>query len=307
MTVVILLVAALLVPSRSWAQGVAEQPRVGVLIMAHGGTPEWDAAIAEAAAPLRREVPTAISYGMADPVTLAHALDSLRGEGIGRVALVRMFVSGASFIEQTEYLLGLSATPPAFFIPSHGGRSGGHAAVPAGVPQPIDHGLEVATHSDGIVDAHEAQTVLIDRALALSREPASESVLMIAHGMGDEEQNDQLLGAMGAIEKSIAETPFHAVRSATLREDWAPAREIAEREIRALVESENREGRRVLVVPVRLSGFGPYAEVLEGLEYARGDALLPHAEMSTWLRRTAETIARENGWGELATSPAALQ
>jgi hypothetical protein len=279
------------------------ESRVGVLVMAHGGTPEWDAAIAEAAVPLGREAPTAIAYGMADPMTLAHALDSLRGEGVSRVAVVRMFVSGDSFIDQTEYLLGLSPTPPPFFIPSHGGR-GGHAAMPAGPPQPIEHGLEVATHLDGMVDADEAHVVLAERALTLSREPASETVLMIAHGMGDPGENDELLEAMREIARSIAATPFHAVHSATLREDWAAAREIAEREIRALVESENREGRRVLVVPVRLSGFGPYAEVLEGLEYAQGNALLPHAEMSTWLLRTADSIVRENGWGALgATRP----
>jgi hypothetical protein len=291
---VLLAAAALAAPTVTHAQGT--EGRVGVLVMAHGGTAAWDAAIADAVAPLGREVPTAIAYGMADPATLAHALDSLRGEGVSRVAVVRMFVSGASFIDQTEYLLGLDPTPPSFFVPSHGAHDGGHVAVPAGPPQPIDHGLEVATHLEGMVDAEEAGVVVAERALAISRDPAAETVLMIAHGMGDPGENEHLLEAMRVIERRVAETPFHSVRSATLREDWAEARQIAEREIRALVETENREGRRVLVVPVRLSGFGPYAEVLEGLLYVEGEALLPHVSMSTWLRRTAETIAREQGW-----------
>jgi sirohydrochlorin ferrochelatase len=265
--------------------------------MAHGGTPEWDAAIAEATAPLARELPMAVAYGMADAGTLAHALDSLRTLGVGRVAVVRMFVSGASFIDQTEYLLGLSPTPPAFFAPSHGSH-GGHAAADAGPPRPIAHGMQVATHLDGMVDAEEVHAILAGRALAMSRDPGTETVLLIAHGMGDPVENDALLSAMRGIEQRVAETPFYGVRSATLREDWAEARAIAEREIRGFVEEENRAGRRVLVVPVRLSGSGPYADVLEGLSYQMGDAVLPHDEVATWLRRVADRVARENGWGE---------
>ncbi|MGE0159163.1 MAG: hypothetical protein AB7T31_07085 [Gemmatimonadales bacterium] len=271
----------------------------GVLVMAHGGTPEWDAAIAEAVAPLARERPTAIAYGMADPATLSGALDSLRADGVERVAVVRMFVSGASFLDQTEYLLGLSDVPPAFFIPSHGphaGGPGGDGAAPGGPPPAIAHGLRVATHLHGMVDAEETQRIFADRALALSRDPARESVLLIAHGMGDPEENDELLAAMGGIEREVAKTAFHSVRSATLREDWPPARQVAEREIRAFVEGENQAGRRVLVLPVRLSGFGPYAEVLAGLEYTAGEALLPHADASRWLRRAADSIARAEGW-----------
>ena len=295
--VVLLLAAALLAPTQSLAQRqLDEAPEFGVLVMAHGGTPEWDAAIAESTTRLADEVPTAIAYGMADPATLAQALESLRTEGVERVAVVRMFVSGDSFVQQTEYLLGLSDVQPTFFMPSHGSRGGGHAAAPAGPPQPIAHGLVVATHVDGLVDGEETHRIFAERARALSLDPSSESVLLIAHGMGDPQENDELLAAMEGIERAVGETPFHTVRSATLREDWPPAREIAEREIRAFVESENSSGRRVLVVPVRLSGFGPYAEVLEGLEYERAEALLPHDDVADWLRRTAAGIARSNGW-----------
>jgi hypothetical protein len=300
----LLVVAALIAPAEIHGQTSGKpDASFGVLVMAHGGTPEWDAAIAEATAPLERELPTAVAYGMADPHTLTAALDSLRAEGVERVAVVRMFVSGASFIDQTEYLLGLTDTAPAFFMPSHGAGGGGHAAGSHGPPEQIAHGLTVATHFDGMVDAAETHRIFAERALALSRDPASESVLLIAHGMGDQQENDELLAAMGDIERLVSATPFHTVRSATLREDWPPAREIAEREIRAFVDGENQAGRRVLVLPVRLSGFGPYADVLEGLEYTGGDALLPHGDVSAWLRRTAESIAREQGWA-LTGAPA---
>jgi len=275
---------------------------VGILVMAHGGTPEWDRAIAVAVEPLAREVPATVALGMADPETLSHALDSLRSRGVRNVAVVRMFVSGASFIDQTEYLLGLTPTAPSHFTHSHAAGNGGQAAAPAGPPVPIAHGLAVATHRTGLVDAEATARIVAERALAISRQPASESVLLIAHGMGDPEENDELLSAMEGIERRVATAPFHAVRSATLREDWADERAVAEREIRAFVEGETRAGRRVLVVPVRLFGFGPYAEVLDGLEYVQGQALVPHEEVTAWVRRTAEDIARANGWGGLGAS-----
>src|SRR5688500_17876784 len=146
----VVLSAAFLGSTTTEAQGTAATSGspFGVLVMAHGGTPEWDTAIAASAADLPEGMPTAIAYGMADPATLAQALDSLRSIGVERVAVVRMFVSGASFLPQTEYLLGLSAEPPAFFMPSHGSHAGGRGAAAAGPPQPIAHGLEVATHPE---------------------------------------------------------------------------------------------------------------------------------------------------------------
>lgn len=56
-------------------------------------------------------------------------------------------------------------------------------------------------------------------------------------------------------------------------------------------------GERVIVVPFRLSGFGPYAEVLEGLEYeADGRGLLPHPQLSEWIRQSAAQAACDAGW-----------
>jgi len=277
----------------------------GVLVMAHGGGDAWDSEVAAALAPIAAEVPVALALGMADPHTLGAALDSLRLAGAQRVAVVRMFVSGASFMDQTAYLLGLNDEAPRFFIPGHAGH-GQHGVQGAGhgadgdhgpsTPQPIAHGLEVATHVDGMIDAPETLTILTERALASGGDRAAQSVLLIAHGMADAEDDADLLVALDGVEKALASEPYAAVRSITLREDWPEARVIAEREIRAFVSEENARGRRVVVVPVRLSGFGPYAEVLRGLDYLEAEALLPHRSVSAWVSAKAAAIARANGW-----------
>lgn len=50
-------------------------------------------------------------------------------------------------------------------------------------------------------------------------------------------------------------------------------------------------GWRAIVIPFRVQGFGPYAEVLQGLEYlADGRGLVPDTEVTAWVRRQAETL-----------------
>jgi hypothetical protein len=86
--------------------------RVGVLVMAHGGSSEWDAAVETAVAPLAAELPTEIAFGMARRETLQEAVARLEGAGVDRIAVVRLFISGSSFLHRTQYFLGLRDDPP---------------------------------------------------------------------------------------------------------------------------------------------------------------------------------------------------
>ena len=203
-------------------------------------------------------------------------------------------VSGFYFSHpDARYYLGMSDTPPEMFV-----LMGPAAADPESKKQ-VEHDLTVATHADGILVSSEAAAIMAARARDLSVDPDTESVLLVAHGMGDDSENERVLAAMDAIAEEVRKGDFARVRTATLREDWEGPREIAEAEIREYVEAEAAEGRRVLVLPMRLSGFGPYAEVLDGLAYVPGDGLLPHAEMATWVRRTADLVSCGAGWGSV--------
>src|SRR5688572_24758731 len=108
-----LVAVALAVPQARAQQSPTAEPAVGILIMAHGGMPEWDAAVAEAVRPMKDVVPTSLAMGMADPATMQAALDSLQSQGVDKVAVVRLFLSGESFIHDTEFYLGLRDDPPA--------------------------------------------------------------------------------------------------------------------------------------------------------------------------------------------------
>lgn len=264
---------------------------VGVVVMAHGGSDDWNRAVDEAVAPLAAMVPTAVAYGMADPRSLQAALDSLRDRGVGRVAVVRMFLSGRSFLDQTKYLLGLSDDPPASFILM------GPSAGDPGARAQLVHGMAIATHREGLMVSIQAGQILAERAGALSSRPSDESVLIVAHGMGGDGENEEVIRAMETVATIVARGRFARVEIATLREDWEEKRAVAEQYIRHFVSTEGLAGRRVIVLPFRLSGFGPYSDVLDGLEYREGPGLLPHAAVAEWVQDTADRVTCAAGWG----------
>ena len=50
-----------------------------------------------------------------------------------------------------------------------------------------------------------------------------------------------------------------------------------------------------LEVPYRVYGFGPYAEVLDGLDYVGTDGLLPHRLVGDWVAARASAVFCEAG------------
>jgi len=258
----------------------------GVIVMAHGGDPGWNTAIEAAVEPIRAHYPTAVAFGMADRATLADAIGKLEERGVRHIAVVRLFVSGESFLDQTEYLLGLSDAPPAH--PMHHGTPGPDANTP------IPHRARLVLSADGLAESSLIGQILANRVRDLSRDPARESVLLLAHGMGDDAANDRLLDNLGRRAVQVqAKGPYRTVRVEALREDWAEDREVAERRIRAFVERARADGGIAIVVPVRVSGFGPYARVLDGYVYRHdGRGLSPHPLLSDWIKEQADKALR---------------
>jgi len=206
------------------------------------------------------------------------AIAELEAAGVQRAVVVRLFVSGASFRAQTEYLLDLSDHAPRFFM--------GHESI------------DVAISDAGLVDSPLVGQVLSERVAALSIEPERETILILAHGMGLESDNDALLSAMESRAETIrAAAPYQRVVVETLREDWQDPRAEAEARIRSLLHRAAQNGDRVIVVPLRVSGFGDYADVLEGLEYeADGLGLLPHPLMTEWILQAVTLAVSNAGW-----------
>jgi hypothetical protein len=279
--------------------------RFGVMVMAHGGSKAWNEQVQAAVAPLKTAQPTALALGMADANTMAVAVKELEAQGVNRIGVLRGFISGESFLTETEQILGLrEGAPAAAAVDPHAGHAG-HGSHGTSGPNPpnggghsmgffrLDSKAAFQLSPDGLLDAPEMGVVLADRALEISTAPTQEDVLILAHGPADDGENARWMKKLEARADSVRQAaPFRRVQVVTLREDWPEKRAEAERAIRAYVERAKQENGRALVLSYRVAGFGPYHEVLKGLDYTANEkGLLPHKEVSLWLEREAKELA----------------
>lgn len=279
---------------------------MGVLVMAHGGDAAWNEDVEKTVAPLREQYTLEIAYGMASTKTLREAVQRLEARGAKQIAVVRMFISGESFVEQTEYILGLrTEVPPPIMAPdsvpgisphgdAHPTKGGDHSDHCMDKPEPLGSTSTFVLSSEGVVDSSLVDEILVDRVRALSKDPSRESVLLLGHGPGDDGENQRWLAKMNQRARRIGDLgTFRAVQCETLREDWPDKRVAAEQRIRRFMEEHGRDGGRVIVIPFRVAGFGPYREVLEGFSYTSdGRGFCPHPHMTEWIERTAKDCFR---------------
>ena len=335
----ILITTALAIPPLATRADHHEEA-YGVLVMAHGGTEEWDQAVLDAVEPLRDKYPVEVAFGMADASTIDESVKKLEASNVSRIGVVRLFISGESWYERTEQILGLiEGAPLASELEAepeaHGGHSqqpehddhGAHSAMenhaerhvaaePAGEGAHEGHGTNgdeeaeehqmaplyrietdaaFALSTDGLAEAPEMDEVLLFRARSLSQSPEREDVLFLAHGPGDDAENERWIAKINErVDLLRQEIPFRRVEVMTLREDWPEKREEAEERIKAFVRRASEEGGQAIVIPYRVFGFGPYSEVLADLEYVSdGQGLIPHEAVTHWIGRQASDLRRE--------------
>jgi len=269
--------------------GCSGVKKTGILVMAHGGSDAWNNSIMAVLEPLRKSHPIEIAFGMARTTSLHKAVQRLERRGVRDVAVVRMFVSGDSFAERTKLILGLIGDAPRYEpgLAHPANEDGIHGMGP---PRRIPCKSRFWLSKHGVSESPLVDQILFDRVKSLSTNPAEESILLLAHGPADEAENERWLANMRLRSQRIHELgAFRHVQCETLREDWAKRRKEAVRRIREYVKGGSQDGGRVIVVPFRVSGFGPYKEVLKGLNYvADGRGFCPHPNMTRWIEETAE-------------------
>lgn len=268
----------------------------GVLVMAHGGGAEWDAAVEASLAHLEERYPVAAAFGMADAGSMERAVRELEAAGVKHVGVVRMFVSGESWYERTEQILGLRDGAPSKAEAMAKMANEPARRMPMGFWQ-INTDLEFHLSEEGLADAEEMDQVLLTRISNLSRKPADEKVLVLAHGPGDDAENARWIARISArTELARKQLGMADIRVFTLREDWQDKREQAEQQIRAYLQQATAEGKSTLVVPYRVMGFGPYHEVLSGLDYRADETgLVPHNNVGLWLVNQASELEQQAG------------
>ena len=269
------------------------EPVVGVLVLAHGGTPLWNKTVLQTCKALEVRYPTAVAFGMADPKTIEPAVKTLLKRGVTRIVAIPFFISAYSdILGDSRYVLGL-ADHPATQVPLP--AKGGHVhskLYPISISVPVAFGEPLGR-------SPEAAEVLLERAKEMSRKPSQEIVVLVAHGPVTEEDDAKWIADLKWLADPIAEGGgFRRVDVATLRDDAPPVvRDQATLELRRLVRSASQEAA-CLVVPVLLAPGGIEQKIpwrLAGLRYRfTGRTLLPHPELEAWLLHAVQKILSQN-------------
>src|SRR5262249_46454035 len=150
-------------------------------------------AVTALAQKIETRAPIEVAFGMATRATIQTGIDRLVRRGVKEIVAVPLFVSSHStVIDATEYLLGARAeAPPALKIfarMSHGpaATTPAHAEHDAAaqpedgtrpVQSPVPIRMTAALNQHPIV-----ADILASRAKSISRDPAQEVAIIVAHG-----------------------------------------------------------------------------------------------------------------------------
>jgi sirohydrochlorin cobaltochelatase len=270
----------------------------GVLLMAHGGSKEWNEQVMNVAAEVNKTLPTEVAFGMADRTSLQEATNKLVARGAKQIVAVPLFISSHSgVIESTRYLLGLRADPPA--ENSMPGMDHSEIKQPdrATIAPPIPVKCPVPLRMTPALDNHPVLgEILADQAAALSKDPRHEVVILVAHGPNSDDENALWLADMAVLAKQVAaRIAFARIEYVTLRDDAEPSvRDHATAELRSDVAIADEGGYHVLIVPVLLSYGGienGLRQRLDGLEHTMSPrGLLPDRRFAEWV---LDNVTRE--------------
>jgi len=282
-----LVTAATLLASPSsvdaWQEGAGT---VGTVLIAHGGDPEWNQPVLDAAAAAKTGGPVAVSFLMGDSAAVYRfqdAVTSLVEQGAERVVVVPLLASSHSgHYEQIRYLAG--ETDEISEVMMHHLHMAGIERPTAAVP------IQVAPALDA---SPEIADILSERASVLATNPAEQALFIIGHGPNGAEDNAEWMANLRPIAEEVgARGGFRDVKLGLVRDDAPePVRTEAVRRIREIIELQNElTGQEVVVVPILVSkGYVSVRKLpqdLAGLPVAYdGEGLLPHHAISRWVER----------------------
>ena len=287
----------------------------GVLILAHGGSEEWNQAVIESAQPLKETYHVEFAFGMANYVTMHHGIKALEKKGVSEIAVIPLFISSYSpIIRQNRYLLGKRDSLPERPMPlmhhieeykemmgieeeASKESSGRHRFYMPKDLQPIPTETNIALASP--LDDHPVVAQILQKRIQqLSSNPANETVLLVAHGPNAEDDNQKWIETMESLAQKIQSNqqeqghPYKQIFSLTVRDDASDAVfNQAKANLRMLVRQAGQSGD-VIVVPLFLSSGGreqAVAKRLKGLDFKwSGQTLLPDPLITDFLRQSAE-------------------
>lgn len=281
--------------SRSAAEAGPET--VGTIVVAHGGSDEWNAPVIDIAGRAPTGGPVEVSFLMgerAPDFRFQDAAARLVEQGATRIVVVPLLASSHSgHYDQIRWLAGdLEELSDNMLHHLHmAGIERSDVDVPIQVTPALDASMEIAT-------------ILAERALAFAESPADQALYIVGHGPSSAEDHAGWMANLRPVADSIARlTGFRDVKLGLVRDDAPEAvRAEAVRSIREVIELQHELSEREVVVVPLLVSKGYVTEKLrrdlEGLPVAyEGEGLLPHPQLAQWIARRVEESSRRAATG----------
>lgn len=258
----------------------------GVLVLGHGVGQNSDRLFVKALEPMSERWPTAVSFGMAMMMSdhIQSAVDDLQERGVKQIVLVPTgMTSHNSLTRQWEYAFGMRDESSYLDIP----RINTKARV------------MMAEHLN---DHPLISDILIDYTKAVSKNPANEVVIIVAHGPEDVEDNVPDLALLQVhAERLKAAGKYSDVKAINLQDDaYPPIRKGNVKQLRRWVTSAQRSGKTVIVTVAATNSFGVQQHIredLRGLDYVFAEkGLAEHPNYLQWIQASVEErLALEQG------------
>jgi sirohydrochlorin cobaltochelatase len=296
----------------SLAAAQTTQNQTGILLMAHGGSKEWNDQVINIVSQVNATIPAEAAFGMANRTTLQAGVDKLTARGVKQIVAVPLFVSShSSVFDSLSYLLGARSEAPAdlemFASMDHDMKnmkeSDSRAPKSTDKTKPVT--CSVPLRMTNALDHHPIVAgILLDRAKAISKDPKHEVVILVAHGPQSDQENALWLEDMAALAKQVESgKKFARVEYLTLRDDADdPIRNQATEQLRHHVDAAGQKKQRALIVPLLLSygGIdGGLRKRLDGLDHTMSpQAILPDPRIVQWVldsAREAELKVAQKG------------
>lgn len=296
--------------------------KIGVLILAHGGSPTWNQQIEDVTKTIEQKYPVEIAFGMALPRTIQEGIDKLEAKGVNKIVVVPLFISSHSFIiRQAEYLLrkrDVLADPPVVMDHSSGGGHETHGQQQTNNHdahsqhgsksddklslQPLRFKSEIIL-TRALDDHPIVADILYSRIKELSTNAGNETVIIVGHGPNPEEDNKNWIAAMENLADQVRERQkkdvsiSRTVFCVTVRDDAnKEIYELAKEHLRGLVRQAGKQGD-VIVIPLLLSKGGVeqgLVKRLEGLNYKwNGKTLLPDPKIAQFIESSVNEALKK--------------
>ena len=257
----------------------------GLLLVAHGANPEWNARVRQTLAQVvwtPGPVGAAFLMGAeADTAGWGPAVARLVREGAKEIVVVPLMVSShGSHYRQIRYYAGeLDSLPPELAGHDHGEHT--EPAVPMRVTPALDASPELAA-------------ALAARWAELDERDRSRPLLLVAHGPNSPEDAERWIADITAVSEGLRKATGRELHVALLRDDApAPVRAAAVQAMRDSVLAMAARARdSVVAMPVMISSGSitrtkiPRDLADLPLRY-RAEPLAPLAALARWIERSA--------------------